>query len=180
MEKTDKEVIERCLSGYTDDFRFLVRRYEKPLFAYLFCRLGNRSLAQEAAQESLVRAFTGLSKLNKPESFHSWLIGIAARVALEFHRSARRHVEKAETIAEVPVSNTGETQDYLLDEYIAMLPESQRQLILFRYYEELSCQQIADRLQVPLGTVTKTLSRAYVILREKLQSGCTTRLEGLA
>jgi RNA polymerase sigma factor (sigma-70 family) len=49
------------------------------------------------------------------------------------------------------------------------LPENYRQVILLRYYAEHSCRQIAEQLEIPLGTVTKTLSRAYAILRQSLQ-----------
>ncbi len=58
--------------------------------------------------------------------------------------------------------------DYPLEEAIAVLPETYRQVILLRYYEGLSCQEIATRLDLPLGTVTKTLSRAYALLRQEL------------
>ena len=58
--------------------------------------------------------------------------------------------------------------EYPLEEAIAALPESHRQVILLRYYERLSCQEVATRLGLPLGTVTKTLSRAYALLRQEL------------
>ncbi|HCO93484.1 MAG TPA: RNA polymerase subunit sigma, partial [Phycisphaerales bacterium] len=51
----------------------------------------------------------------------------------------------------------------------AELPEAYRKIILLRYYGEHSCNQIAEQLDMPLGTVTKTLSRAYAMLRESLQ-----------
>jgi RNA polymerase sigma factor (sigma-70 family) len=51
---------------------------------------------------------------------------------------------------------------------MAVLPENHRQVILLRYYEGLSCQEVATRLAQPLGTVTKTLSRAYALLRQEL------------
>ena len=60
-------------------------------------------------------------------------------------------------------------EDYPLEEAIAALPESYRQVILLRYYEGHSCQEIATRLDLPLGTVTKTLSRAYALLRQELK-----------
>jgi len=53
---------------------------------------------------------------------------------------------------------------------MAVLPENHRQVILLRYYEGLSCQEVATRLAMPLGTVTKTLSRAYVQLRHELEA----------
>ena len=57
-----------------------------------------------------------------------------------------------------------------MEEAIAVLPESYRQVILLRYYEGLSCQEVATRLGMPLGTVTKTLSRAYALLRQELEA----------
>ena len=65
-----------------------------------------------------------------------------------------------ELLAEDP----GPAPEYPLEEAIAVLPESYRQVILLRYYEGLSCQEVATRLGMPLGTVTKTLSRAYALL----------------
>ena len=57
-----------------------------------------------------------------------------------------------------------------MEEAIAVLPENHRQVILLRYYEGLSCQEVATRLGMPLGTVTKTLSRAYALLRQELEA----------
>ena len=59
--------------------------------------------------------------------------------------------------------------DYPLEQAIAVLPESYRHVILLRFYEGLSCQEVATRLELPLGTVTKTLSRAYALLRQELE-----------
>ena len=168
MDLTDKEYVEHCRDGHPEDFGLLVERYQKPLFAYLTSRVGDSGQAEEAAQESFVRAFLSLKKLRKPESFYSWLLGIAGRVAKEQFRAAvqrQRDREAAETMMS-DASDPRET--YPLEEAIAALPESHCQVILLRYYERLSCQEVATRLGVPLGTVTKTLSRAYALLRQEL------------
>jgi RNA polymerase sigma-70 factor (ECF subfamily) len=170
MDLNDKEYVQRCRNGHPEDFRLLVHRYQGPLFSYLTGRLGDRSEAEEAAQESFVRAFQSLKKLRKPESFYSWLLGIAGRVAKEQFRTLKRRQrdrEVAETLMAEPAENQSE---YALDEAIADLPETYRQVILLRYYEGLSCQEVAQRLNMPLGTVTKTLSRAYTMLRQELQA----------
>jgi RNA polymerase sigma-70 factor (ECF subfamily) len=168
MNLTDREYVERCRDGHSEDFRLLVDRYQKPLFSYLAGRLGNHLQAEEAAQESFVRAFLSLKKLRKPESFYSWLLGIAGRVAKEQFRSLERRRKDREA-AETMLADAGDSPDeYPLEEAIAVLPESHRQVILLRYYEGCSCQEAATRLDVPLGTVTKTLSRAYALLRQEL------------
>ena len=168
MNLTDQEYVERCRDGRAEDFALLVGRYQGPLFSYLAGRLGDRLQAEEAAQESFVRAFLSLKKLRKPESFYSWLLGIAGRVAKEQFRSLERRRKDREA-AETLLADAGDSpEEYPLEEVIAALPESHRQVILLRYYEGLSCQEVATRLDTPLGTVTKTLSRAYALLRQEL------------
>jgi RNA polymerase sigma-70 factor (ECF subfamily) len=147
----------------------LVDRYQKPLFSFLASRVGFPQ-AEEAAQESFVRAFLSLKKLRKPESFYSWLLGIAGRVAKEQFRSQLRRRQDSEVAETMMTSAADHNEDCPLEEVIAVLPESHRQVILLRYYEGLSCQEVARRLDMPLGTVTKTLSRAYVLLRQELKA----------
>jgi RNA polymerase sigma-70 factor (ECF subfamily) len=168
MDLTDKEYVEHCRDGHPEDFGLLVERYQKPLFSYLASRVGDGGQAEEAAQESFVRAFLSLKKLRKPESFYSWLLGIAGRVAKEQFRSGAHRQRDREAAETMMTSATDSGEEYPLEEAIAALPEIYRQVILLRYYEGLSCQEIATRLALPLGTVTKTLSRAYALLRQEL------------
>jgi RNA polymerase sigma-70 factor (ECF subfamily) len=170
MSETDQYYIERCLDGHPDDFRHLVRRYQSVLLAHLAGKLGNKDTAEEAAQESLVRAYFNMDKLKRPELFFSWLLGIADRVAKEHQRKQqiRRQRELVRSFSE-QAPNPEFSQDYVLEAAIADLPEAYRKVILLRYYGEHSCNQIAERLDMPLGTVTKTLSRAYAMLRDSLQ-----------
>jgi len=170
MELTDGEYVVSSRNGCPDHFRWLVQRYQRPLFAYLSSRLGNQSEAEEAAQESFVRAFLSLKTLRKPESFYAWLMGIAGRVLKEQFRAEERRRRESALAEGQPAENPGPTPEYPLEEAIAVLPESYRQVILLRYYEGHSCQEIATRLRMPLGTVTKTLSRAYALLRQELKA----------
>ena len=170
MEITDKEYVQRCQNGHTEDFRVLVNRYQKSVFSFLATKLDNQADIEDAAQESFVRAFTALNKLRKPESFHSWLLGIARRVALkQYHVQKRRRLECA-VEEDMEAAPSGNREDDSLDEAIATLPENYRRLVLMRYYEGLSCHEIGLKLELPLGTVTKMLSRAYAMLREELQA----------
>jgi len=170
MEMTDKTCVERCRDGHPDDFSLLVERYQKPLFAYVARRLGDPLEAEEAVQESFVRAFVSLKALRKPESFHSWLVGIAARILKEQFRSDQRRQRDQQFADLVLEPKPAGPSGIFLEEAIAALPETYRQVILLRYYEGLSCQELATRLEMPLGTVTKTLSRAYALLRQELRS----------
>ncbi len=167
--KTDKYIVASCLNGHPDDFRYLVRRYQGVLLAHLIGRLQNRDMAEEAAQEVLVRCYFNLSKLKKPEGFFSWMLGIGNRVAKEQLREKHRRREQLEKQS-VQSSRRTVNYDYPLVQTIGRLDESYRELILLRYYGGLSCAEIAKQLSAPVGTVTKKLSRAYKMLKEELSN----------
>jgi RNA polymerase sigma-70 factor (ECF subfamily) len=178
MTETDQFYVEQCLDGHPDDFRHLVRRYQPLLLAHLAGKLGRRNSAEEAAQETFVRAYFNMDKLKKPESFLPWLLGIADNVAKEQQRAeqVRRKRESVRAFCEeAPQAEL--SQDYVLEAAIAALPEAYRTVILLRYYGGLSCNGIAEKLDTPLGTVTKTLSRAYALLRETLQGQTVSEVQ---
>ena len=83
---------------------------------------------------------------------------------------ARRRNEPLDDPPSPEVVQQAQSPDYDLERAIAALPEPYRQVILRRYYGDLSCAQVAEGLAVPLGTVTKRLSRAYAMLRVSLRN----------
>ena len=167
--ETDRYYVERCLDGHRDDFRHLVLRYQKPLLASIRCRQARRDEAEDAAQEAFVRAFAGLATLRKPDSFFSWLLGIAYRVLLErADRERRERAALAQMAAEAPGVQAGTESwagDAALEAALAALPGPFREVVLLRYYGGCSCSEVAERLGIPIGTVTKRLSRAYEEMR---------------
>ncbi len=169
--ETDAECIQASLDGHPEQYGHLVRRYQAPLMGYLVGRLRNRQEAEEIAQEVFVRSYIGLATLRKTSAFVPWLFGIADRVVKESYRAKGRekHQPLPENIparppAEQPVS------DESLQSSIAELNERYRQIIVLRYHGRMTCEQVARVLDLPLGTVTKRLSRAFAILRDKLNS----------
>ncbi len=165
MSESDQYYIEQCLNGHPDEFRGLVRRYQANVSAYLSGKLGNRSSAEEGAQETFVRAYFGLSELKKRESFYSWLLGIANRVAKEQLRN-RKEFAGLDSLAQQACEER--KVDVELEKAIAGLSDSYREIVLLRFYADRSCLQIAEQLNMPIGTVTKRLSRAYAKLRQLL------------
>jgi RNA polymerase sigma-70 factor, ECF subfamily len=163
----DREQIELCLDGHPEVFREIVGRYQASLLACLAGRLGSLDRAEEVAQESFVRAYLSLSRLRKPESLFPWLLGIANRVILEQQRVEQRQRAAERLRLEQPRPEL--SHDLALERAISELPEGYQQVVLLRYYGGLSCSEVAERLEIPLGTVTKRLSRAYEMLRESLR-----------
>ncbi len=169
MSETDTYYVERCLDGHPDDYRYLVKRYQGPLLASITGKLGCSETAEEIAQETLVRAYFKMKTLKKPESFFSWLLGIADRVTKEQLRkqSVQRQREMVRSVSQETAAPEF-SQDFALESAIAALPDPYRKIVLLRYYGDCSCMTIARQLDMPIGTVTKTLSRAYTMLRTSI------------
>ena len=170
MSQPDEQCVRSCLDGHPEAFRHLVDRYQSSLTRCLCARLGNAEEAAEVAQETFVRAYFALGELRKPSAFFSWLWGIADRVAKEAQCAAKRRrivsweqAEAAELAGkdDVPI-------DTEVTEAVAKLPDVYREVIALRFYGGQSCAEISRQLDVPLGTVTQRLSRAYRLLRERL------------
>ena len=167
MSTTDRDCVKQCLNGHPEAFLNLVERYHPALLSFLTGKLGNWEQAEEAAQETLVRAFFGLKQLNQPESFFSWLLGIGQRVVQE----EWRRIQRQRNSTEISVEHHGRSEllgDMDLKRAITELPALYREVILLRYYSGKSCAEVAEQLGVSVGTITMRLSRAHRKLREIL------------
>ena len=177
MSQPDEECVRSCLDGNPGAYRHLIERYELPLRRYLRARLGDAEEAREAAQETFVRAYFGLGELRKPGAFFTWLIGIADRVTKETYRAAKKR--RTVPWEEVELADQSDKQDACSDETVteavAKMPDVYREVVLLRFYGGYTCAEISRDLNVPLGTVTKRLSRAYDLLREHLTAMAPNR-----
>lgn len=128
------------------------------------------SSAEDLAQETFVRAWQGLSRLEDDRSFGSWLLSIAGFVCSEWVRRKRTRDEHAERLAHEARATVAprSAPDVALAEAIASLPPEVQHLLALRHDRGMTCEEIARELGKPLGTVTKTLSRAYAELRQRL------------
>jgi len=169
VSQTDAQYVRLCLDGEPEAFRHLVRRYQQRLVSYLTARLGDVQAADEAAQETFVRAYLALGKLKRPDSFFFWLAGIANRVVKEAFRHRQREMAP---LPDDLAADGGERDSYdaTVSRAVAQLPDVYRQAVLLRFYGGLSCRELGDALRVPVSTVTKRLSRAYKLLRQSLGS----------
>ncbi len=174
MGGRESDCIRDCLNGHPEAYGDLVRAYQAALLSALAGRLGAREDAEDAAQETFVRAFFRLRRLRSPRAFFPWLLGIARRVA-QGQRRKYRDVDglpenaSAEPADRGPAPSCTVDQGFDLEQAIAALPKQYQAVVLLRYYGGRSCAELAELLGVPVGTVTKRLSRAHALLREALR-----------
>ncbi|MCI0342578.1 MAG: sigma-70 family RNA polymerase sigma factor [Planctomycetales bacterium] len=175
---SDEDLVARARGGDREAFGSLVERYGAAVTRFLAIR-GGRGAAEDLAQEAFVKAWTAIGTLRETDRFAGWLFRIASRVALDAGRAARRrqargaevYVDADALVERVPLApaagETGDSGAAALAE-VARLPEREQHLLALRHGEGRTCAEIAEALGLPLGTVTKTLSRAYARLRERL------------
>jgi RNA polymerase sigma-70 factor, ECF subfamily len=164
----DAGIIGQCLAGNTAAYRSLVDRHAWAVRGFLIRRLRDPSRTDDAVQETYVRAYERLADLREPDRFLSWVLGIAANVALEH---LRREQREAPIPIEQPDVGASAPRDELLERAVGNLPEPYREAVRLRYWGGLSCEESAAALGVPLGTLTKRLSRAHTLLRGVLEGG---------
>jgi RNA polymerase sigma-70 factor, ECF subfamily len=168
MTDPNHNCVKLCLDGHPEAYEQLVRRYQAPLLSYLAGRLRNLAQAEDAAQETFVRAFFRLRKLKTPGSFFAWLLGIAGHVAREQRRAQSRYRTAVAAVPPKPAA-TAPGRDDALEQALAALPEPYARVVALRYFHGLSCGEVARQLGVSVGTVTTQLSRAHGLLRAALR-----------
>jgi RNA polymerase sigma factor (sigma-70 family) len=168
--QSDAELVEAVLGGDRASFGILAERYERAALGVALGILGDYHAAQDVVQDALVAAYTELGTLHHPGCFASWILGIVRRRAIDGWRGRSRRRRENVPLDSIAADTDGRLNEAVQEvfEAVARLPERQRQVILHRYCDGLSVQQIAEATGSPVGTVTKYLSRARARLRESL------------
>jgi RNA polymerase sigma-70 factor (ECF subfamily) len=169
--RTDAELVNAVLDGERQVFADLVKRYERPVRAVALDVLGDYHLATDVSQDAFVKAYEQLARLRKPEAFGPWLMKITRRCALD---SARRKVKetrpktKINVAIESPNGRLDEDKQRLLAA-VVKLPKAEKQVVMLRYFDDNSVNDVAKIVGRNVGTVTKQLSRAHKRLRNILE-----------
>jgi RNA polymerase sigma factor (sigma-70 family) len=170
----DEWLVVRCQLGERPAFDALIERWHAPLWRYIRQLTANDDVAQEIAQEVWLRVIRGISRLREGAKWRAWLFGIARRVLMDRLRAQYAMPLAAETeIADVPADDTGGDPEVLsaaLHDELAKLPLIEREVLTLFYLRELSLGEVADVLDVPLGTVKSRLFRARHLLRRELEA----------
>jgi RNA polymerase sigma-70 factor (ECF subfamily) len=185
---TDQDVVLRARSGQETAYRELIRRYERPVFALLFRMVRDRELAEDLAQETFVKALNAIDSYRPEFKFSSWIFKIANNAAIDHLRrreldtlslDGSPHAETPEAMQatalqigarqETPLE-TVEAKELgtAIEAAIGSLRPEYRSCILLRHVEGRAYEEIAEILNLPLGTVKTYIHRARNELRLSL------------
>ena len=158
----------RCLRGETDAFEPIVAQWQSPMLAFALRYLGNENDALDVVQEAWTAIIKGLHKLQSPSLFVPWMFRILTNKCIDRLRIKRINAQSLENV-DLP-SMPPETLDIneSLNKAVEQLSDEYKTLVLLRFGQGLSTEQIAAILNIPEGTVRSRMHRTLVRLREIL------------
>jgi RNA polymerase sigma-70 factor (ECF subfamily) len=164
-------LIQRCLQGDQQAWELVVRQHWRKVFNVAYKFVGKHDQAEDLTQDIFLKIFKSLSTFDRRANFQTWLISVSRNLCIDHYRSVRKEREMVDRGVDTeglshPASGLGpmaalEQRDRvaLLREALGRLPESLRTAVLMRDIQDLSYQEIADRLHLPEGTVKSRINR---------------------
>lgn len=185
MDAIIKQKIQQVKKGDQSAFEEIVSFYQNKVFQICYRMLGNSHEAEDAAQETFVRAYMNIHSFDEKRKFSTWLYRIATNLSIDRIRKKKpdcfldaeikgsdgltmySQMSTDQRLPEEEVESM-ELQDYI-QKQILSLPPKYRSVIVLRYIDELSLQEISEVLDMPIGTVKTRIHRGREALRKKLR-----------
>ena len=181
MKNNDAELIQRVLAGDDTAFSVLVKKYQKPVHALAWRKVGDFHIAEEITQDTFLKAYQKLAMLKEPQRFLSWLYVIATNHCKAWLRKKRLRTESLENtesgalekatysgyVIEENERTAVEMQREVAKALLAKLQESDRTIVTLRYFGEMSSAEIGEFLGVSANTIRSRLRRAQQRLKKE-------------
>ena len=183
--KEDKRLIGLALSGDEKAYESLLNKYRNLVFSIMLKMARNKQEAEDLTQEAFMKAFSSLATFNDEFAFSTWLMKIASNNCIDFLRkrklrtySIHEPVQYKDEKIEIDIPDRDPTPEKtliqsersrMIEETIQALPERYRYVIILRHKEEKSYEEIAEIMNLPLGTVKAQIVRAREILNKNLK-----------
>jgi RNA polymerase sigma-70 factor, ECF subfamily len=183
---TDRDLVARAIAGADSGFEELVKRYQRPISAYVYRMVGDYEAALDLTQEIFIKVYGSLDRYRPEFKFSTWIYKIAHNSAVDH---LRRNATREQSLIsgtdgdhfELPLESARPTPEQEserkerrieIEAVIRTLPENYRELIVLRHSQDLTYEEIVEVTGLPLGTVKNRLFRAREMMRQQfLQKG---------
>ena len=176
----DSDLVANAVSGLDGSFEELVRRYQRPISAYVYRMVGNYESALDLTQEIFIKVYNSLRRYRSEFKFSTWIYKIA-------HNSAVDHLRRTATREQSIIAGTENDTFELplesgrlspeqeseqkerrieIESVIRALPANYRELVVLRHSQDLTYEEIVEVTGLPLGTVKNRLFRAREMMRQ--------------
>lgn len=179
---SDQILVDEILNGKTEVYELLILKYQKQLFSTVFNIVKDEDLTMDIVQEAFLKAYESLPNLRNKDQFYPWIKRIAINESLMKIDRNKRFVDMYNEDQDEDdyffnsITDEKNPEKELLDEeirryvkkYVDSLPSKLRTVIILREVEDMSYEEIADILKIPIGTVRSRLFNARQIIKERL------------
>jgi RNA polymerase sigma-70 factor, ECF subfamily len=185
---SDRELVATAVSGVEGSFEELVRRYQRPISAYVYRMVGNYESALDLTQEIFIKVYSSLRRYRAEFKFSTWIYKIAHNSAVDH---LRRNANREQSLVlgpegdqfDLPVESGSLSPEQEserkerrgeIESVVRALPANYRELIILRHSQDLSYEEIVEVTGLPLGTVKNRLFRAREMMRQQfVEKGIT-------
>ncbi|MGV3467108.1 MAG: RNA polymerase sigma factor SigW [Heyndrickxia sp.] len=186
MEMLVKKRIKQVIKGDRNAYEDIVELFKDKVFQICYRMLGNRHDAEEVAQEAFIRAYLNIESFKQERKFSTWLYRIATNLCIDRLRRKKpdyyldaevsgtdgltlySQIPSSERLPDVEVEHM-ELQEHI-QQAIYRLPEKYRSVIILKYIDDLSLNEISEMMNLPLGTVKTRIHRGREALRKQLRN----------
>jgi RNA polymerase sigma-70 factor (ECF subfamily) len=180
-EVTDRELVAKATRGLEGSFEELVRRYQRPISAYVYRMVGDYEAALDLTQEIFIKVYGSLARYRTEFKFSTWIYKIAHNCAVDHLRRSSGRAQslngwlEGETF-ELPIESSTLSPEQEserkerkseIESVIRSLPNAYRELIVLRHSQDLTYEEIVEVTGLPLGTVKNRLFRAREMMRQQ-------------
>ena len=185
MSDQESILIDEALKGSQKAYRILTERHQTSVYHIVFKIVRNKETANDLVQETFMKAFSSLASYRSEYKFSTWLYKIAANCSIDFLRKKKINALSLDQQMETKDGSVGieipdysfhperemvrKQQQFNIDEAINSLPEKYREVIIYRHKDDKRYEEIADLLDIPVGTVKARIFRARELLKKKLR-----------
>ena len=186
MQDDEAALIAGALEGDQKAYTSLVLKHKTAVFHIIHKIVKNEEASRDLVQETFMKAFNSLATYRSEYRFSTWLYKIAANASIDFLRKKRiqalsldQPIETRDGTVELEVADysyhperdlENKEQRFSIETAIDSLPEKYREVIVYRHKDDKSYEEIADLLDIPVGTVKARIFRARELLKKKLKN----------
>jgi RNA polymerase sigma-70 factor (ECF subfamily) len=166
----DPVAIRRCKGGDKDAFRYLVERYQREAMGHALAILADHEDALDVVQEAFFDAYQAIGRFDTSRQFYPWFYTILRNRCFKLFAGRKKRVGMIldEEMILAPVSGVPPEDRVALERALMELSSEERELVTLKHLDGLSYEELAERLEIPKGTVMSRLYHARKRLREKL------------
>jgi len=180
---SDRDLVASAVHGVEGSFEELVRRYQRPISAYVYRMVGDYEAALDLTQEIFMKVYASLARYRSEFKFSTWIYKIAHNAAVDH---LRRNTAREQSIVkgtegdhyELPIESGRLTPEQEserrerrieIETVVKTLPAAYRELIILRHSQDLTYEEIVEVTGLPLGTVKNRLFRAREMMRQQFE-----------